>query len=90
MTFKEFFNKQDSLPISNTIQAPKITGMSVVKDYMKDKNPEFFAPPKAVAPHKPATPSMLMLPHRKPLSQRPVEKKPTDFLARKSDPTKNK
>lgn len=89
MNFKEFFNKADSMPLSNTIGIPKITGMTVTKDYQKYQPQNFFTLPKTVVRHKPAMPSTPMLPYRRPLSQRPIESKPTDFLARKT-PSKNK
>lgn len=82
MTFKEFFNKKDSQPLADKMHPATITGMSVVKDFAKHhKDQEFFTQPKAPRPHLPKQPSML--PYRRPIQDRPIESKPTDFLSRK-------
>jgi hypothetical protein len=86
MTFKEFFNQRDSLPLTNAIKPP--TGVKVVKDFMKDDSKPFFNP-KAVMPPKPHLPRPPSLhPSSRPIEKRPVEKKPSDFLKRYSNPNK--
>jgi hypothetical protein len=83
MTFKEFFNKQDSHPITASIKPPIHSGLKVVRDLAKTHgNPEFFTSPKAPKPHLPKQPLSLG-PYSRPVKDRPIENKPTDFLARK-------
>jgi hypothetical protein len=84
MTFKEFYNKRDSQPLSATLKPTIISGMSVVNDFKKSmKNPDFYTDPKAPMPHLPKDSHQSMLPYRRPIKDRPIERKPTDFLSRK-------
>jgi hypothetical protein len=92
ITFKEFFNKQDNLPLHGKVKPPVLAGMTVAKDYAQFlKGPEFLTPPELPKlPTPPRADAPLGLAPRRPLSHRPVERKPSHFLPRKSDPLKNK
>lgn len=89
MTFREFFNKRDSQPLTSAIKPPMETGLKVVKDLKKDNHLKFYTDPKAPKPYFPKQQPSL-LPSHTPIKNRPIEGKPTDFLKRKSNPMRIK
>lgn len=78
MTFIEFLNRQDDRPITNLMKMK--SGLQVSQDFSQDILAPKVSPPSFKAPS--LISSSTMLGGRK-LSDRPIAKKPTDFLARK-------
>lgn len=78
MTFKEFFNKKDNSFFKVSIK-PAVSGMSVIQDFSKANLPDPTVKPSIPKPSKPVP-----ITGRTRLGDRPVEKKPTNFLPRSS------
>lgn len=72
MTFIEFLNREFDKPFSNMISMPKDRGFQVSQDFLSQKSPSFFK--------SPVVPKLF---GGKRVSEKPMVKKPTDFLARK-------
>jgi len=81
ITFKEFFNRREQMPISGRMNSTKLpSGLPVVKDYSKEfKYPGNPVSSKISSP-KAILPSEIGL---RP-SDRSIAKKPSDFLKRGS------
>jgi hypothetical protein len=90
ITFREFFNRRERMPISGrtvTTKPPGMGTMGVVKDFSK------FLQKPSMNPEKPevTTPGKVPLPTGIGLrpTDRTIAKKPTDFLPRKGSSFNN-
>lgn len=85
MTFKEFFNRKDNSSLTLSMKPPGMSGMAVMQDFVKGNLPDPAAkpiPPSTLKADKPVP-----LTGRSRLGDRPIEKKPANFLKRAGSST---
>lgn len=75
MTFLEFLNRQNDRPVTSLVIPPKMGTIQVVKDFSHDPLRPKMPKAKALA--------VPVIFGTQNISDRPIAKKPTDFLARK-------